>query len=112
MRCISFAATAPQVHARTKTVTRRIGWWKLRPGDRLLAVEKYRGVRVADRVALGVIEIVSARHERLDAITAEDVVREGFPEMTPAEFVAFFCRLNGCHADAAVNRIEFRYVEE
>jgi hypothetical protein len=112
MRCISFAATTPQIRARTKTVTRRIGWWDLKPGDRLLAVEKYRGVRRENRVELGVIEVVSVRKERLDAITQEDVEREGFLGMSPAEFVEFFCRLNRCRSDARPNRIEFRYVEE
>lgn len=112
MRCISFAETTQQIRDRTKTVTRRTGWDGLRVGDRLLAVEKYRGVRKDDRVDLGVIEVVSVRKERLDAITQADVVREGFPDWTPAEFVEFFCRLNGCEPGLRVNRIEFRYVDE
>lgn len=40
MRNMSFALTKRQVLERTKTVTRRLGWEKLRPGDLVRAVEK------------------------------------------------------------------------
>jgi hypothetical protein len=57
---------------------------------------------------------VSVRRERLDAITQADVIAEGFPDMSPAGFVEFFCsrfprRLSGA---TEVTRIEFRYIEE
>jgi len=69
MRLMSFAATVPQMRARTKTVTRRLGWTTLKAGDQLLACAKTRGVKVEDREELGVIEVVSVRREPLDVIT-------------------------------------------
>jgi len=52
----------------------------------------------------------SIRKERLDAITPADCVLEGFPEMTPAEFVAMYCKANKCNPDKVVTRIEFIYL--
>ena len=61
---------------------------------------------------LAVVEVTSVRRERLDAITAGDVAAEGFPEMTPAEFVSFFCRSHrGCDPGTEVTRIEWRYCD-
>ena len=40
MRNISFMLTTQQFRNRTKTVTRRMGWWNLKPGDILMGVEK------------------------------------------------------------------------
>ncbi|QRY48645.1 hypothetical protein JVX93_15830 [Mycolicibacterium boenickei] len=63
-------------------------------------------VRIVD------VEVVSVRREPLNAITADDVAREGFPHLTPAEFIAFFCDLHkGCRPDSTVTRIEWRYVD-
>jgi hypothetical protein len=44
MRRISFALTTTQVQNRTKTVTRRLGWNNLKPGDRLQPIYKGMGV--------------------------------------------------------------------
>ena len=41
---MSFAMTTPQFRARTKTVTRRFGWWFLKPGDVVMGVERSRGL--------------------------------------------------------------------
>lgn len=60
---------------------------------------------------LGVIEIVSNTPERLDAMAESDSAREGFPELTAAEFVAMFCDHQRVKPDQIVNRIEFRYVD-
>ena len=60
---------------------------------------------------LGMVRIVSTRPERLYSIDAADVAREGFPDMTPADFVAMFCRHNKCASDTIVNRIEFEYLD-
>ena len=41
----------------------------------------------------------------------DEVRREGFPEMTPAEFVAFFCASHsGCFPDRPLTRLEFAYI--
>jgi len=44
------------------------------------------------------------------ALTA-DLVREGFPDLSPGDFIALFCRANRCGPATRVTRIEFRYVE-
>lgn len=119
MRRISFALTTDAILNRSKTVTRRLGWEKLGPGERLLAVDKLR-TRSAQKLA--VIEIVSVRREKLNAITNEDVIREGDPFPRPEyqrdsvdiprkRFVEEFCRSMKCVPDTIVTRIEFRYIE-
>lgn len=112
-RNMSFMLTMQQVLAGTKDVTRRVGWRNLKPGDHLHAVEKGMGLKRGQKVVrLRRIEVTSVRHERLDAITPDDVVREGFPEMTPLEFIELFCRTHqGCTPATIVNRIEFKYLE-
>ena len=111
-RNISFSMTTTQFRDRTKTVTRRLGWWALKPGTVLCGVEKARGLKKGEKIRrLGLIEILAVRRERLDAITAEDVMREGFPGMAADDFVEMFCRTHRCEPDAWVNRIEFRYLE-
>jgi len=111
MRNISFMLTQQQVLNRTKTVTRRLGWYQLKPGDILHGVNKSMGLKRGEKQQrLATIRITSVRKERLDAITQDDVIREGFPEMTPAEFVDFFCRSMRVTPKTIVNRIEFEYV--
>jgi len=120
VRNISFALTAAQVRARSKTVTRRMGWENVRAGDRLMACEKCMGRKHGEPlVRLVVIEVVTARRERLQRLLDDaaygrrEVVAEGFPEMTPADFVAFFCRTHkGATAASVVSRIAFRYLED
>lgn len=113
MRAMSFMLTTEQVTSRTKDVTRRAGWKDLRPGTRLRAVRKAMGLKRGERhEVLATIEVVSVRWERLDTITQEDVIREGFPGMRPAEFVAMFCKSHkGVTPESMITRIEFRYVE-
>jgi len=43
------------------------------------------------------VEVTDVRREPLNAITPADVTAEGFPRMTPAEFVSFYCAAHhGC----------------
>ena len=108
-RNISFALTTPQFLDGSKDVTRRLGWWTLKPGTVLCAVEKGMGLKKGEKVKrLGLIEVVSARTEPLCDITDEDVVREGFPGWTARDFTDFFCRESGCKYNEQVRRIEFR----
>lgn len=111
---MSFALTTTQVLDRTKTVTRRLGWETLKPGTLLQAVEKGQGLKKGERVRkLAVIRVVDIRRERLDAITGEDVVREGFPKLSPRSFVLMFCDTHRkCMSITPVTRIEFEYVDE
>lgn len=117
MRNISFALTTRQIRERTKTVTRRRGtWWAkiLKPGDLLCAVEKSQGIKKGGLVRLGVIRVVSVRVEPLSEVTMEPggVIREGFPDMTPWNFVRMFCDHMGGEEIQPVTRIEFEYVDE
>jgi hypothetical protein len=110
MRNISFAHTTDQIRNRSKTVTRRLGWRTLRPGTLLRACVKIRGLKPGEALRpLAVIRVVSVRTEPLGAITAEDVVKEGYSGMTTEEFVAMFRETMKTTADAEVVRIEFAY---
>ena len=111
MRRISFGLTLAQFIDGSKTVTRRLGWADLKAGDRLLAVDRVMGIRKGEKATvLGEIEVVDVRRERLDAITDDDVVREGFPGKDAAWFVAFFCKAMKVGPADEVTRIEFRKV--
>lgn len=108
MRRMSFALTERQLLAGTKTVTRRLGWRWLRAGDELLAVRKCMGLRKGEKQEpLARIRVTSVRQERLDAITPDDVEREGFAELGVTGFVAMFCRATKCGPEDEVTRIEF-----
>lgn len=113
MRNMSFMLTTRQVMDEVKDVTRRLGWWKLAVGDQLFACEKCMGLKPGQRIVrLKVIEVVSVRREPLSAIRDEPdgCKREGFPEMTPDEFIEMFNRHMGGGPDLMVNRIEFKYL--
>lgn len=108
MRNMSFAMTTDQFLNGTKDVTRRFGWWFLKPGDHVRAVKKAMGLRKGEKMeALGVIEIVSTRGEPLSAITQDDCRREGFPHFTPADFIKMLCDHYGAKPEKLCNRIEF-----
>lgn len=110
-RNISFMLTTEQVRNRTKTVTRRNGWAWLKEGEILNGVNKCQGLKKGEHpVKLATIRAVSVRREPLNAITQEDVIREGFPDWTPAQFVAFYAKHNGGDEHMIVTRIEFEYL--
>lgn len=112
MRNCSFFATQEQILEQTKTVTRRTRWLKLVPGTLLQPVVKGMGIpRGGKVVKLGCpIRVVAVSREELHCISnKEEVVREGFPEMHPLDFIRMFINLNDCHFDSVVTRIEFEY---
>ncbi len=112
MRRMAFSMTTRQFLERTKTVTRRQAWWELQPGERLMAIEKGMGLKSGEKqVLLGPIEVFSATDERICDITPADVIKEGFPDMTPGEFVIFYCRGNRCKPHERCRRIEFRRLD-
>jgi hypothetical protein len=113
MRNMSFTLTTQQILDGSKTVTRRDGWAFLKPGDRVCAVRKSRGLRAGEKLApLRVLEIALITREPLLAITPEDVIREGFPDMTREKFISMFCASHkGCTPETEITRIEFRYVD-
>lgn len=90
--------TEGEVRDRTKTVTRRTGWRMFHVGDRLTLCRKMMGRRPGEPLErIAEVEVTSVRREPLDAITAADVTAEGFPQMTPAEFIGFLCATHrGC----------------
>lgn len=115
MRNMSFSMTTQQVRDKTKTVTRRLGWADLRPGDQVCAVVKAMGLKRGEKVEkICVIQCVSNGRELVKDIyneyTQRELVAEGFPDMTPEEFVEMFCEHNDCEPHTTINRIEFKYV--
>jgi hypothetical protein len=122
MRYMSFALTEQQMHDRIKTVTRRLGWLKLKVGDQVQPARKCMGLRRGESIELigSPIEIVGVRREPLRLLTDmlgygyEEIEKEGFAEHPtyrfPSEFVAMFCASHrGCTPNSVVTRIEFRY---
>lgn len=110
-RNMSFMLTTEQIRNRTKTVTRRLGWWFLKPGDILNACEKCQGLKKGEKIKrICQIRVVSVGKEELDQITQDDIIKEGFPELTPARFLYMFCMEMKCNPGVEVNRIEFEYV--
>lgn len=114
---MSFTLTERQLMDGTKTVTRRTGWVSITVGTRLLAVRKAMGLKAGEKVqALCEIEVVSVKRQALCCIDAEDCAREGFPHLTPAEFIAFFTAqvktpgMGRRIDEITVTRIEFRKV--
>ena len=111
-RNMSFAMTTEQVKNRTKDVTRRFGWEFLKPGDKVWAVKKAMGLKKGEKVErLTLIEIVSITSEPLNHITQDDVIREGFPEWAPWQFINFLVKHYKCERTKPVNRIEFKYLD-
>lgn len=110
-RLMSVSLTEQAVVERRKTVTRRLGWTFLKPGDRLTLCRKVMGRKPGEPlVRLAEVEVVSVRRERQSFVDNEDVRREGFGDLGRFEFVRFFVRHMGCDPDAEVTRIEWRYL--
>ena len=110
-RNMSFSITTDQIRNKTKTVTRRLGWRFLKPGDIVNAVEKAMGLKKGEKIKrICQLRILSVYDVWLDYITPEDVVREGFPDWNPQDFIDMFCRHNKCQRNIKVNRIKFEYL--
>lgn len=110
---MSVSLTEPQVLARTKTVTRRLGWTYLKPGDRLTLCRKVMGRRKGEPlVRITEVEVVDVSREPLCDILPAEVIAEGFPDWLPGDFIDFFCRTHkGCQPWTEVTRIEWRYLD-
>ncbi len=121
MRNMSFALTTAQVRAGTKTVTRRMGWTFLKPGDLVRPVVKSQGLKRGEKVEVirVPLRILSVRREPLERLLLEsryglmECVREGFRDdpvlCWPQDFVEFFCRTHASRPEDLVTRIEFEY---
>ena len=115
---MAFSLTTQQVRDETKDVTRRLGWDKLKTGERFVAIEKGQGLKKGQKVnRLKICECVSNRPDPLDHLLsdpeygASEVRREGFPHLTPLQFVEFFCKADRCDRSTSPNRIEFKYIK-
>lgn len=116
-RNMSFMLTTEQIKNKTKTVTRRLGWDFLKPGDVLNACVKCQGLKKGEKIErLCQIRIVGVDPEPLCEMQvcpiygAEEATKEGFPDMSGTEFVAMFCTHMKCDRTTVVNRIEFEYL--
>lgn len=119
---MSFALTTDQIMEGTKTVTRRLGWIFLKPGDQVRPVRKCMGLRPGEKldVLRDPLTVVGVRREPLRAMT-DDVAYgelecrlEGFgnhPEYKhPGSFLTMFCATHkGCTPETVITRIEFAY---
>ena len=117
MRNISFALTTAQFIDRSKTVTRRVGWKKLKPGEVLQGVRKAQGLKKGEKVEpLGLIRVEDIRFEPVSLLIEyldygkREVILEGFPGMSPEEFVAFFLRSHKVNLYDDITRIEYVYL--
>ena len=124
---MSVSFTEQAVVERRKTVTRRKGWLFLKPGDRLTLCRKVMGRKKDEPlVRIAEVEVVSVRRESLGVLYAaeyghpddylaacREVTAEGFPGMSPDEFVRrYFIDAQGMRADDLVTRIQWRYLDE
>lgn len=128
MRNMSFSKTIQAFKEERKDVTRRLGWKYLKPGDHFMAVERGQGLKKGEKVVrMGECICISNDDEPLNGIIISpirgysagpgilyvepEVVREGFPGLTPEGFVEMFCKLNKCTPETPVQRIEFRRIK-
>ena len=111
MRNMSFSATTEQIRAGTKTVTRRLGWTFLKPGDVVMACVKCQGLKKGEAVEkIRPLRIVKVSREKLQRIPKNDLALEGFSDMSKWGFIDMFSKMNKCERWDEVNRIEFEYL--
>lgn len=118
MRLMSFALTTAQFYNRAKTVTRRVGWQDLRPGELLCGVVKSQGLlKGQSPQRLAIVRVTSVRRETLTkllrsrAYGRDEMIREGFPGLDPHNFVPMFMDSHGLHdRRVKITRISFDYV--
>jgi hypothetical protein len=104
--------TTQQMYDKTKTHTIRDGWWHVKAGEIVNAVEKCQGLKKGEKVVrICQIRVLSTRQSILLCVTPDLCVDEGFPEMTPYEFEDFYMRHNRkIKLTTPLNFIRFEYV--
>ena len=117
---MSCSMTIPQVRAGTKTVTRRApgSWARLQAGDGLVLIEKGMGLpKGARQVEIREAVVVDVRLEQLGLVDDAECAAEGFPDMTPTEFMVFWAKGHSVRWSTQTElmhtmcrRIEFAYV--
>jgi hypothetical protein len=121
MRNMSFALTVGAMENKTKTVTRRLGWAFLKPGDLVWAVDKSLGLKKGEMPRrLSLIRIADIRREPLDKLIdfpkygEEELIKEGIDLTlwTPVTFVAWFCNQCKVGPSEVITRIEFEHLDK
>ncbi len=127
MRNMSFYLTTEAFKSGRKDVTRRLGWAYLKPGDHFMAVEKAQGLKKGEKIKrLGECVCIYNDSEKLKDIEYvplrsinnkvnyfwSEPTREGFPDLSPEEFVKMFCRKMKCTPETIVQRIEFMRIDQ
>lgn len=111
---MSVRLTEQAVVERRKTVTRRLGWLRIKPGDRLTLCRKVMGRKPGEPlVRLAEVEVVSVNREPLRSMRSGDVAREAVPGMEDVrryEWVEWYCEQMGCTPGTEVTRIAWRYL--
>ena len=122
-RLMSVAFTEQAVRDRTKTVTRRKGWWEdkrgrriIYPGDTLTLCRKVMGRKPGEPLErIAEVLVVDVRREPLSAIRYEGwkgTAREGFPNLPWYEFCRrYFTEAQRIWPDDEVTRIEWAYLD-
>lgn len=133
---MSVALTTDAVRDRSKTVTRRLGWWcdkngrrLLHVGDQLTLCPKVMGRKPGEPLErIVTVDVVDVRRERLADMLDSDVPREAV-EVVPGRFSAiyrsgpfdgwppafawreWFCEQMNATPDTIITRIEWAYPE-
>jgi hypothetical protein len=116
---MSYFLTTQQFLDYIKDVTRRAGWANLKPGTQYVAVLKSQGLKAGEKITkLDDCICISNTPERLDEIIRRpyrdgnkrsEMEREGFPDKSAEEFVAFFCsHMKTIKPETIIHRIEFK----
>lgn len=118
MRLMSFGLTVPQMQAGTKSVTRRLGWRRAKPGDVLQPVRKAMGLRkgeTVERITRPIV-LLEVSFEPLRRISDDldyglaELVLEGFPNYPggpDAWCMWFIDGHRGCTPETVVTRLRF-----
>lgn len=131
-RLMSVSLTEQSVRDRTKTVTRRLGWWTDKNGRRLLVAgdwltlcPKVMGRRGAPLERIVEVPVIDVRREPLWNITDEDVAAEAVPDLpgrfdehdaetglpTAAAWCRWYAETMGIRQSELITRIEWVYPE-
>lgn len=111
MRNMSFFHTHKQFLSGIKTVTFRLGWDNLFPGDRIMAIVKGQGLKKGEKIQrLGEMLVISVCSMQVYEINDADIILDGFGGMPRSEWIKWFCRQMGCDQSRWVSRIEFRRI--
>jgi hypothetical protein len=117
VRNMSYAKTTQQFLNGTKDVTRRLGWRNVRVGQVIQGVLKGMGLKPGEKIQpLRLIVVREVSFEPLRRMIDEpeygriEAIREGFPHLDGAGFVAMFCDGIGATPETEITRITFRYI--